>query len=318
MTLNWGRVWIAKAGEPPACGVPVKGGPVLPIKPHGPVFYGMDSTKDYRRVGGKWMLGNDVVTDAKVLGRLTAIKAPPGWREVHVSFDPKAKLQLIGFDSKGRVNRRYLAAFDKEQAEVKFARVRQFSRDLVPAQTIIKSDAAAGKAEALLTQLEDKTAIRIGTDKDLLARRKAYGLTTLEGRHVTIDGPAISLDFIGKEGKRYVNTIQDEQLASWLAGRKAIAGNIGKLFPDVNAAKLNNYIKSTVGPYSVKDFRTYHATRMAFNELQPYQNVAMSVADKKAVVKTTLDKVSSFLNNTPAMARKSYIDPTVWELIGGI
>ena len=321
--LDWRPVWIAKAGEPPACGVPVRGGSkpsvvLHPIKPHGEKFFGMDSSRDYQRIGGDWLLGGKVVTDENVLARLHGLSAPSGWREVHVSFDPNAKLQVLGFDTKGRVNRRYLAAFDKEQAEVKFARVRQFSHDLVPARAIIDSDAVAGKAEALLTRLEDKTAIRIGTNKDLLAKQKAYGLTTLEGRHVSVQGTSISLDFIGKEGKQYTNTIQDGQLANWLAERKSIAGDAGRLFPDVNAAKLNNYVKETIGPYSIKDFRTYHATRIALNELKPYQNVAMDAAKKKEVIKSTLDKVSTFLNNSPAMARKSYIDPTAWGLIGGI
>jgi hypothetical protein len=30
------------------------------------------------------------------------------------------------------------------------------------------------------------------------------------------------------------------------------------------------------------------------------------------------EKVSAFLRNTPAMARKAYIDPTVWDIIGGL
>ena len=265
------------------------------------------------------MHGNKRVTDKMVLARLDGLKAPPGWREVHVSSDPKAKLQMIGFDSKARVQRRYSAEFIAEKTEAKFVRVRKFGKDIGPARVRIAKEAAAGRPEALLTRLEDKTAIRIGTDKDINAKVKAYGLTTLEGRHVTVrQGKFIDFDFIGKEGKRYTNTIQDSQLGAFIEARKKAAGSAGKLFPDVNDKKLNKYVKDTIGPYSVKDFRTYHATRIAHTELEAYATTTLTAKQKKAVVDDVLAKASGFLNNTPVMAKKSYIDPTVWQMIGGI
>jgi DNA topoisomerase IB len=69
-------------------------------------------------------------------------------------------------------------------------------------------------------------------------------------------------------------------------------------------------VKDTIGgEYSAKDFRTWNATLLAAvrisihgPELRPKRAVAATVAD-----------VAEYLGNTPAVCRKSYIDPRVFD-----
>src|SRR5262245_21628417 len=42
------------------------------------------------------------LTSASALKRITALRIPPAWQEVHISPDPRRKIQAWGFDSKGR------------------------------------------------------------------------------------------------------------------------------------------------------------------------------------------------------------------------
>ena len=171
---------------------------------------------------------------------------------------------------------------------------------------------------AWLLELEDLTAIRIGTDRDFRAKIRAYGLTTLQAEHVSIQGNKIILDFTAKKGTHAHYELKNERMANWLRSKKIGKRRGDKLF-DTNASQLNAYLKKIGGSkYSVKDFRTYHGTRIAYDLLKQYTGIPLSRKEKKRIVKEVVESVSRFLYNTPAIARSSYIDPMVWELIGGI
>ena len=92
-----------------------------------------------------------------------------------------------------------------------------------------------------------------------------------------------------------------------------------KLFGDVPATKLNTYFKEVSGKdFTVKDFRTFHGTNIAMKELQKFIGKVKTKKQKKDAVSSVLKIVSDFLKNTPVVARDSYIDPMVWQAIGGI
>ena len=304
-------VLFAKAA--PKCATPVSGGAGFG---GGASFYGLSPKTDYvRNAKGKWTLSGRVVK-GDPLKRLEKMRIPPAWTSAHVARSAGSKIQAVGIDAKGRPQYRYSAAHIAEQAKRKFARVRDFSKRMPSIRDRVAKDMAAGRQEAWVLRLEDKTAIRVGSAKDFKADVKAYGLTTLEGRHVAVKGSTITMDFTAKEGIRCVKTIQDKELAGWLNKRIVAAGPTGKLFPDVPAVKLNDYLKSVGGgKYTVKDFRTYHGSQIAYNVVKSYAGTALSAKQKAEVVKNAAVEASRFLGNTPAMAKTSYIDPTIWEML---
>jgi DNA topoisomerase IB len=75
----------------------------------------------------------------------------------------------------------------------------------------------------------------------------------------------------------------------------------------VSAAQVNDYL----APFGVtaKQFRTYHATRLARAYLLAHP--ATSREEKEAVEKAMFDAVSHELGHTAAVCRQSYIDPRV-------
>jgi len=274
---------------------------------------------DFVRTDGKWYLGGEEVTGDE-LKRLNAMALPPGWQQVTAATDPAAKIQAIGLDAAGRWQYRYSAEHIEEAAMKKFNRVKLFSKDMKKVRKGIKKGIKEGDSRAFLLELENRTAIRAGSAADFKAKKKAYGLTTLQAEHVQISGNNIILDFVAKEGIPVRYEFANGALITWLEKRKAAASIGEKLFPDIPANKLNKYLKDLAGgkSYTIKDFRTYHGTRIAFEELKQYVGVDLSVSQKKNIIKRVSERVAGFLKNTPDMAKKSYIDPMVWDMIGGI
>lgn len=277
----------------------------------------MSTSKDYYRVGGKWYLKGQPVTGS-ALDRINKLSIPPVYENAMVSINPNAKIQTIGRAQNGKWQPRYSAEHMRLKDIEKFHRAKLFGRDIDSIRGGVSDGLLQEDVNAMLLRLEDKTAMRIGTAADLKAKKKAYGLTTLKNKHVNVVGDTISLDFTAKEGLAAHYELKDKMLADWLKKRKVQFAD--DLFTDSSANKLNAYLKKAAGgkKYTVKDFRTYHGTKMAFKELKQYENQILNPIQKKAIVKGVLKKVSSFLHNTPAMAKKSYIDPMIWELIGGI
>lgn len=268
---------------------------------------------------GNWLHKGQKIADEKEMARIKALQIPPAWKNVVVAKDWEAKIQAIGMDKAGRWQYRYSELHMLEAAEKKFKRLKSFSKAMPKIESGIQKGILKQDTEAYLLRLENQTAIRIGTDKDFKAKKKAYGLTTLQKEHVTIDGDVIRLDFVAKEGLPAKYEVKDKILSSWLKERVLKTKGGEKLFPDTNSDKLNKYLKDiSGGSYTVKDFRTYHGSRLAKDYLSEYQGKTFSKKEKQQIIKDVSEKVSKFLHNTPDMAKKSYIDPMVWEVIGGL
>jgi len=274
---------------------------------------------DYVRKESTW-IHNGKEVSVKEKARLDAMRIPPAWTNVVVAKDPGAKIQAIGLDVAGRWQYRYSAEHVSESAQQKFQRVKLFSRSVPVLERTIADGVAAGDSVSIALRIEEKTAMRIGSDKDFKAKKKAYGLTTLLNKHVSVDGSKVTMSFTAKKGIPATYVVNDQDVADFIKERLRNTDPNAQLFSDVSALKVNKLIRKITGSsFSVKDYRTYHATRLAKDLLEKVPAEAIATkAQKKAVVDDVLEKVSTFLHNTPSMAKNSYIDPMVWEIIGGI
>jgi DNA topoisomerase-1 len=279
----------------------------------------IDPNTNYTRSGDIFMYQGQVV-QGDVAKRLKAMKLPPAWKDVVISTDPSAKIQAIGTARNGKTQYRYSAEHVATKAREKFERSRLFSGKLGTIRGKVEVDILKKNPKAMLLKLEDETGIRIGTNADLNAKTKAYGLTTLEHRHAKVVGNKVTLDFVAKEGINAHYEVTDRHLAEFIKDRIEISKPGEKLFPDVTAKHLNKYLRELSGDkaYSIKDYRTFHGTRIAFEELEQYAGKTLTDVEKTKIIEEVTLTVSKFLHNTPAMARKSYIDPMVWDVIGGL
>jgi DNA topoisomerase IB len=84
-------------------------------------------------------------------------------------------------------------------------------------------------------------------------------------------------------------------------------------WPPVHADEINDYLKEISGEQmTAKDFRTWHGTLKAAQELAEAGPQPTEAKRKKAVAHA-MKGVAELLGNTPAVARSAYVDPRVIE-----
>jgi len=253
------------------------------------------------------------------------LKLPPAWKDVQYNPDPKAALQVIGKDAKGRAQYVYSAEHVEKQTIAKFARIRELQ---AKAKAIAKQNEsnrrsadenirAAADCMALIMAM----GVRPGSETDTGAEAQAYGATTLLGKHVSVKGDQVSLKFVGKKGVSLDLPVEDPEIAKMLIERAQEAGKNHQIFPDLNDAKLRAYTHTLDGGgFKVKDFRTLKGTETAQKVMKSIQPPSDPKVYKKAVMQVA-KHVSAVLGNTPAIALAAYIDPTVfakWRMQAGV
>lgn len=239
-------------------------------------------------------------------------KIPPAWTDVTVSLDPEADLLVKGKDSKGRVQSVYSDTHHARQAAAKFSKISELRAKMPEIESQILEDVSAGVEPAVVARLIQVTGLRPGSDRDTAAEKKAYGATTLEGRHVKVLGSGkVQLEFTGKKGVDLKIPVEDPDLAAELRSRSESAGRKGRLF-ETNDKDLRDYFDDLDGgKFNPKDFRTAKGTSVAAS-LVSKRSPPKDMKSYKAAVKEVATKVSKTLGNTPTVALQSYIDPNVF------
>lgn len=248
--------------------------------------------------------------------RLDALRVPPAWRDVKISADPHASLQVTGIDSKGRTQYVYSAEHSERMAALKFERLKAFSAEAPGITSKALADMRSGDHNAAALYLIAKTGIRVGSDADTGGAVKAYGATTLLGKHAKVQGDEVTLNFVGKKGVQIEKTLRDPDFARFLRGRNASADE--RLFA-TNDAKVRDYLKRAGGrdEFKVKDFRTWHGTTKALELISTglKTGAPSNQRERQKLISQVKAGVARHLGNTPAVAFASYIDPAVWGRI---
>ena len=98
-------------------------------------------------------------------------------------------------------------------------------------------------------------------------------------------------------------------------GGELLAYRDGRRWVDVTSSDINEYVKQVVGgEVSAKDFRTWHGTVLAAVALAVSTHVADTPTARRRAVARAMSEVATYLGNTPAVARASYVDPRVIDL----
>ncbi|MCQ1956092.1 DNA topoisomerase IB [Arthrobacter sp. zg-Y826] len=272
----------------------------------------------YRDVRG------NVITDRTVVARIRSLAIPPAWTDVWISPYPNGHIQATGTDAAGRKQYMYHPQWREMKDREKFDRALAFAQSLPAARRLITKHLRAegcGSERALAAALRivDAGALRVGGTRYAEANG-SYGTTTLRIEHVRLDGTEVRFDFPGKSGQEWHTSIKDADLAAALEPMLrrpdadtalAYLGADGA-WHSVDAAQLNAFLKEvTGGEFSAKDFRTWQATVVAAMSLARMAPAAATNRAKQKAVAATARDVAEHLGNTPAIARKSYIDPRV-------
>lgn len=244
---------------------------------------------------------------------------PPSWRGVVVSTDPKGVNGCIlrGFDDKGRTVRMYSAAHTKAQAAKKYARVQKAAEAVSKLDKALARDAMNDPAAAA-TFLIRRLGMRPGSKKNTKAAKEAFGATTLEARHVTINpgGKSVTFSFIGKGGKEIKMNVKDPDVVAVVTKWKGSKQRRERLF-DTTERDVNAYVDANMGKkFNAKDLRTLKATTMALDMVSKIKRKPKTKRQYTTMRNRIADEVAKQLGNTRSMALNSYINPVVFGALG--
>lgn len=245
---------------------------------------------------------------------LQGVRIPPAWQNVRYSDDPKADLLVSGRDAKDRGQALYSAKFKQLRAKTKFGAVAELDQKYDEISAAVSKDIRGGKnvEEASVLRLVMNTGLRPGTLRSRGGEKRAYGATTLEGRHVIVKGDSVRLRFVGKKGVDIDIPVTDKDVADDLRQRKNSVGPKERIF-STGGKEVRVYARSRDGgDFSTKDFRTLLATRLAQSERDKLPEPKTETEYRqncKAVAKIVAEK----LGNTPTVALQSYIAPHVFS-----
>jgi DNA topoisomerase I len=257
--------------------------------------------------------------------RVRDLVIPPAWKDVWITPYANGHLQAVGTDDKGRRQYLYHPAWRERRDAEKFDRMLLFGKAMTKARERVIVDLGLEgmpleRACAAAVRLLDLGYFRIGNDV-YADENGSFGLTTIERRHVRRFQDALVFKFTGKSGVDHEIRIDDKVVIEAIEiMRKRRSGGDARLLSYRNGRSwkslipdlVNDYVRETTGlQATAKDFRTWHATVLAAAALAQSAEPAQTKASRKRAVSEAMKEVSSFLGNTPTLARTSYVDPRV-------
>jgi DNA topoisomerase IB len=88
----------------------------------------------------------------------------------------------------------------------------------------------------------------------------------------------------------------------------------GRAWAPVRAEDVNEYLKVRLGEeFSAKDFRTWNGTVLGAAALAANDTGRSTKTARRRAINQAVDTVAEVLGNTRAVARRSYIDPRVFD-----
>jgi DNA topoisomerase IB len=266
------------------------------------------------------------VTDQEELSRLKDLVIPPAWQEVWICTDPLGHLQATGIDAAGRKQYLYHPRWREMRDRQKFDHMVDFAKGLPRLRrNVLKAlegdELDETRVLACAVRLLDVGLFRIGSEQ-YADEDGGIGLATVQKENVTVREDEIVFDYLGKGGVRRVQAVQDprtREVVRALKRRRSgdsqlLAYRRGRRWHRVRSEQVNDYLKDQMGDgYSAKDFRTWNATVLAAVSLAADGRDATSQRARKRAIDGAVRGVSEVLGNTPAVARRSYIDPRVFD-----
>ena len=264
------------------------------------------------------------ISDEDTLQRIRKLAIPPAYTDVWICRDPRGHLQAVGRDARGRKQYRYHPRWRVVRDEAKYGKMLVFGRVLPIIRAQVRHDLGLPglpkrKVLAAIVALLEKTMMRVGNE-EYAKQNKSYGLTTLRNRHAKVKGNHLTFDFRGKHGVNHHIDLDDRRLARVVERCRDLPGQDLFQFLDhdgerhsIGSEDVNHYLHEITGEeVTAKDFRTWAATNLAAATLAELERFDSQAAAKKEVVRA-VESVAKRLGNTPAICRKCYIHPAVFE-----
>jgi DNA topoisomerase I len=267
------------------------------------------------------------LTGQKALTRIRELAIPPAWEDVWICTDPLGHLQATGVDAAGRKQYLYHPRWREMQDRKKFDHMVAFARTLAGLRRRVLRVLRSGddvdeiRVLACAIRLLDVGLFRVGSE-EYADEEGGVGLATVLKDSVTVTDGELVFDYLAKGGVRRRQAVQDPQVIELVralkrrrgGGERLLAYKEGRRWHDLRSEQINEYLKSLIGDdYSAKAFRTWNATVLAAVSLAADGREARSATARTRAINGAVRGVAEVLGNTPAVARRAYIDPRVFD-----
>jgi len=273
------------------------------------------------------------VTDKETLEYIKKLVIPPAYRDVQIFYEKNknVKMLYLGYDSKNRLQQIYSKEWREKADKKKFISLIKFGK-LLPKMIItmldnIKStdpDNYKNKIISIILRITSLCGFRIGQ----LKYHKLYnsvGLSTLQKKHLNFKDGSLEIKFVGKKSMLNECIVEDKIIIDELKKiskdlkpddfifkyRDDLSGDI-KL---INAIDVNNWLKEYDPEFTTKYFRTFEINLILINSLKNMPDLISSTENKrKKKIVEVMKEISSSINNTPAICKKSYINSELLKM----
>jgi DNA topoisomerase IB len=275
-----------------------------------------------RGQGWRYLTADGRSVGREETARINALAIPPAWEDVWICPFPNGHIQAVGTDAAGRRQYLYHDRWRQDRDEEKHERVLGLARKLPVFRSTVEDDLAgrgltARRVLAGALRMLDRGVFRTGGDQ---YAEESRGVATLLRGDVRVQRGEILFDYVAKGGVDRRVRVHDDKLATLVTalrrGRsdddRLLAYREGDATCVVHAEDINRRLQEIVGAeFTAKDLRTWHATVLAAVIIAGYDQPASETA-RKRTEKEVLRAVAEQLGNTPAVARRSYVDPRVF------
>ena len=266
---------------------------------------------------------DDGSCDEEDLARIRALVIPPAWEDVWICPHPNGHIQAVGTDAAGRRQYLYHERWRARRDSEKHRRVVELAALLPEFRERVEQDLrSSGLTErrvlAGALRLLDRGVFRTGGEQ-YAEDNGSRGVATLLRGDVEIRDGALVFCYPAKGGiERNVRVHDDLLVALIRALRRGRADDdrllvyrVGTEWREVRAEDVNRRLQELIGDrFTAKDLRTWHATVLAAAMIAGAPEPTSETARKRAEA-TVIRGVAEQLGNTPAVARRSYVDPRV-------
>src|ERR1700736_1400363 len=265
-----------------------------------------------------------LISDEQRLLRIRRLAIPPAWTKVWICPSANGHIQATGRDARRRKQYLYHDRWREVRDENKYDRMIDFGKALPKIRRRVAKDITLpglprNKVLATVVQLLERTFIRIGNE-EYARENKSFGLTTMKDRHVEVKGSKLRFRFRGKSGRDHEVDVTDRRIAKIISKLQDLPGQDLFLYVDdegevrdATSQEVNGYLREITGEdFSAKDFRTFAGTvltAVALNAQDQFENNKQANAN----IKTAISAVAKILGNTPAICRKCYVHPAIFE-----
>lgn len=283
----------------------------------------------------KWVYKDakdNVVTDKKILAYIKSLPPiPPAYKDVEIFYTngPK-KIIFQGYDDKGRLQQIYSAAWREKADKKKFNALIEFGEQLPQIMLSVNSlieETGKNKFIGLIIRIIMLCGFRIGQLKyhDLY---DSTGLSTLKAKHLKFKGNMLEIKFIGKKGMTNDCKVNDkvviDELKKLSQDKKNedflftyLAPNVAALPQEtklITAIDVNDWLKAFNPLFTTKFFRTFDVNDKLIDALKNVDPTKLTISGRKKLMKSMIEDISCKINNTPAICKKSYLNPKLIQL----